>query len=272
MPFFMNVYNQEFRGNLVLSDRQYSMGFVIPANKNSNEFSIAGNPEPYDLTTYDTLLIFVSVNSCFFTLSAIITGGSADSAQTVADRLNAISAFSQYFTADVTGKIGSQHVRLHLKNPRTDTKFFVYFSGANYILNFTKYAGIAEIPTYFRKYLIDTSSSNQNQFLLELDGTDTAPDGARAIIRNFLGNQSWTNSDLKADWELFGGKSGLFKFQKTTVDGDGRPSVVIEYSAGAVAGDLAKRITYTYNGTTGAVLNYTEEPYTLTSGDLISPV
>lgn len=268
----MNVFNQEFRGNFVLSDRQYSMEFVIPANKNSNEFSVAGNSEPYNLTTYTTLLIYVVVNSCFKTLSLNLTGGSADSAQTVADRLNAISAFSQYFTADVTGKIGSQYVRLHLKNPRTDTKFFVYFTGANYILNFTRYAGIAEIPTYFRKFVIDYSSSNQNQFLIELDGTDTNVDGARAIIRNFLGNSSWTNSDLKADWKLFGGKSGLFKFRKTTVDGDGRPSVIIEYSAGSIAGDLAKRITYTYNGTSGAIVNYTEEPYVLTSGDLISPV
>jgi hypothetical protein len=70
---------------------------------------------------------------------------------------------------------------------------------------------------------------------------------------------------------MFKGRSGIFNFQKITIDGSNRITQIIEYPAGAVAGDFAKRTTYIYSGSNTNPSQITEEPYTLITSDLIIP-
>lgn len=77
---------------------------------------------------------------------------------------------------------------------------------------------------------------------------------------------------MKEDWELLRGRaSGLFKFKKQNVDTSSRVVECIEYGAGAVAGDFAKKTIYTYEGAETAPTTVAEIPYVLQSGDLITP-
>jgi hypothetical protein len=88
----------------------------------------------------------------------------------------------------------------------------------------------------------------------------------------------WTGStgnnylvDIKNDYQLLRGRSGLFNFQKITVDGSDRITIIIEYPAGALVGDLGRKIAYTYTGAKTHPDQITEIPYVLTSSDLIIP-
>lgn len=78
-------------------------------------------------------------------------------------------------------------------------------------------------------------------------------------------------ADVKTDWELFRGRSGIFNFKKQTVDGSNRITQIIEYPAGALAGDFAKITLYTYSGANTSPSTITEIPYTLLSGDIVTP-
>jgi len=82
---------------------------------------------------------------------------------------------------------------------------------------------------------------------------------------------NFTLAGVKKDYELLKGRSGLFVFKKITVDGDDRPTKIIEYHAGSVAGDFARLIKYTYTSTNKNPDTITEEPYILLSADLITP-
>lgn len=81
----------------------------------------------------------------------------------------------------------------------------------------------------------------------------------------------FTLAAAQKDYQLLKGRSGLFIFKKITVDGSDRPTQIIEYHAGSVAGDFARIIKYTYTSTNKNPDTITEEPYILLSGDLISP-
>ena len=72
------------------------------------------------------------------------------------------------------------------------------------------------------------------------------------------------------DWKLLRGKSGLFTFQKLFLDGSSNIVEIIEYPAGAQAGDLGRITRYYRNGATNPY-QITEEPYILQSGDLVQP-
>jgi hypothetical protein len=77
---------------------------------------------------------------------------------------------------------------------------------------------------------------------------------------------------MQYDWQLLKGRgSGLFMFQKMTVDASNRITQIIEYPAGAVPGDFAKKIQYTYSGTNTSPSQITEIPYVLQSVDLVTP-
>ncbi len=86
-----------------------------------------------------------------------------------------------------------------------------------------------------------------------------------------LAVQNFTLASAQADWELFAGKSQIFNFKNITVDGSDRITQIIEYPAGAVAGDLARKTLHTYTGSNINPDTSAEMPYTLLSSDLITP-
>ena len=79
------------------------------------------------------------------------------------------------------------------------------------------------------------------------------------------------------DWQLLRGKSGLFTFRKCQLDSNNNIVQMIEYPAGAKPGDLAKLTKYVRSGDTAAgnpnncFYQMTEEPYVLTTADLVQP-
>ena len=79
------------------------------------------------------------------------------------------------------------------------------------------------------------------------------------------------DSVAREDYELLSGRSGLFTFQKLTVDASDRITQIIEYSAGSAPGDFARKIQYQYAGAKTNPSQVTEVPHVLQEGDIISP-
>jgi len=130
--------------------------------------------------------------------------------------------------------------------------------------------------------IVNTGPFNVGDSIEVYNGTTSA---AKTISSITLGtsitlNSTWGGSTgaghvaiIHADYQLLRGRSGLFEFQKWSYDGNSppRPTTLIEYPAGALVGDLAKKVTYSYTSTNVLPDKVAEVPYTLTSGDLITP-
>ena len=104
---------------------------------------------------------------------------------------------------------------------------------------------------------------------------------ARLVDFNVIANATdkrgntlgYSLATTQRDYQLLAGRSGIFNFQKLTVDstGTGRITKIIEYPAGAVAGNMGRLIEYEYDGTKTNPKTITEEPYVLTTADLVTP-
>lgn len=274
MAFFQNVFDQEFQGYLVLGDRQASMTFKIPANKNASDRQIAWNPGPYDLSTYNVLTLNYSWDrdyKIWGSLDIDVSGSGGEgagstSAIEVANQLNSDSMFSEMLVASTLEFEGSTTV-LVSKNPnkKQDIKIFFSNSGAESKLRFNKKASVAEIPNYFERH---TFSNRYNY--PDSTGNLIKLDEENSIDQLIIEEAGFTLTPKK-DYELLKGRSGLFMFQKITVDSSDRITQIIEYPAGAVAGDFARKIKYTYSGSNSNPSQVTESPYVLQSGDLVTP-
>jgi len=91
-------------------------------------------------------------------------------------------------------------------------------------------------------------------------------------------NSNWTGATgtakivvIHADYQILRGRSGLFMFKKQTVDSSSRVTAIIEYPAGALVGDLAKKTTMSYTNSQTSPDKICEVPYTLTSNDFVTP-
>jgi hypothetical protein len=91
------------------------------------------------------------------------------------------------------------------------------------------------------------------------------------IEYNVVADYGLDYTTMKEDYEHLDGRVGLFSFQKITVDGTDRITQIIEYQAGAVVGDLGRKINYSYTSSNTKPDQITEIPYILASGDLITP-
>jgi hypothetical protein len=77
---------------------------------------------------------------------------------------------------------------------------------------------------------------------------------------------------LKEDWELLRGRaSGIYTFNKQTIDESGRVVEIIEYPAGALVGDLARKTIYTFTSENTQPDEIFQIPHVLIGDDLISP-
>lgn len=274
MSFFQNPFSSEFRGSLSFEGRQYSLTFSVPANMNKNLSTIAWNVGPYDLSTYTTLTFNIAFDSDLknFVPFAINVSGATPSVTTAAEvcvLLNANTNFSTWFVATVIeSSRGSQTYRILIKTNNPESmRFYISNTGAEKILRFNKYAGVAELPSYYTRHTIANrfNFTDSTAQLIELDETDATYDQPIITDAGFI------YGDMKEDWELLAGRVGLFTFKKQTVDGSNRVTEIIEYSAGAVVGDMAKKTKYTYTAANTSPTNITQIPWTLESADLITP-
>jgi hypothetical protein len=146
---------------------------------------------------------------------------------------------------------------------RENFKAYINNTSAETVLKFNRYAGVAELPDYFARHTIAN----------RLTYTDSL--GCLVQLSQPTDNTIITDAGLstspKADYELLHGRSGLFMFNKQTVDSSSRVTQKIEYPAGAVAGDMAKKTTYSYTGAKTEPDTIAEIPYVLQSSDLITP-
>ena len=78
-------------------------------------------------------------------------------------------------------------------------------------------------------------------------------------------------STMLSDYEHLQGRCDGFRFTQNTLDVSSRIVKQIIYSAGASAGMLGRKISYTYTGLNTTPDTITEIPYVLTSSDIISP-
>lgn len=273
MAFFQNVFDQEFQGYLLLADRKLSPTFKVGPNKNLQSKQVAWNAGPYDLSSGGALQFNFAWDLEFKNWASVeidVTG--ADAAATkpleVVAALNGDPTFSSLFVASVTNIPEGESVIISKNaSKKQNMKFYFGNSGAETALGFNKMAPVAELPEYFERHTIANVNNfeDSNGILIRLDESDPVD---QAIIEN----AGFDPAAMKADWQLLRGRaSGLFTFQKLTVDSSDRITQIIEYPAGAVAGDFARKINYTYTSTNTNPSSKTEIPYVLTDSDLLTP-
>jgi hypothetical protein len=285
MSFFQNVFAADFEGNWVLGDRHHSPKFVVRQNSGrGNEYVVVHNEGPYDLSgddadgtnSCDTLEIMYALREPknWAEISVDITAGAASSAAVtpgeIVAALNDDTLFAERFTASLSnfeGYANRTRVSIRQKKPITEMRFYIKNGRAEEKLRFNARAGVQELPVYFARHTMENRfayDDSQNQ-LIALDITSEvdlnvildAVD-AHGVAMEF----GWDGTTEQADWQLLRGRSGLFDF--TNDDGSTDPNTKIIYPAGALAGDLAKKIIV--SGADTFVL-----PHTLVDADLITP-
>jgi len=299
MPFYQNPFSRDFRGNWVLADRKQVITF--PGDRNTfrnrgrgDEIVIAWNEGPYDLSGNDVdgnprqdLYINFALDVNDFRNWASISvdiSGAAPATTTPAEivaALNADTVFASYFTAEL-GEFasGAPRVSIRQKLPTTRLWFYMPNGNAEEALRFNARADVAEMPDYFDRHKISEVNNFPDclNMLIELDVSGWATEGDSVdgdVVYHALDEKGrpagLDPTDPTEDWEHLEGRSGLFAFHKNTVDGSNRITESIQYHAGAKEGDMAKKIKYSYTGANTEPDQMTEEPYVLTTGDLVTP-
>lgn len=308
MSFYQNVFNADFRGNWVLADRQQALTFICPQNAGrGDQVVVVWEDGPYDLSGVDgdgnatsDLILGYSIGPTPFThwtaltidITATAVSTSAVTPVEIAIDLNANSTFSTYFTAKLE-KFGDvqvpNRVTITSKLDSNRLEFFVFNGRAESVLRFNARAGVSELPSYFDRHtisdapgtfssnILDFGDSNYLLILLDPDAAGGASVVDTAIIDAAVNPKGISldldSSTVQEDWRLLRGRSGLFTFQNICLDGDGNIAQIIEFHAGAVAGDMARKICY-FRDAAGAGSNpiqITEEPHVLIDADLIEP-
>lgn len=273
MAFFQNLFDQEFQGSLILADRKLAPTFKVGPNRNLQSRQVAWNAGPYDLSADGSLEFNFAWDIGFKSWSSvsISVAGATPAATTVWEvvaALNADPTFSSVFRADVTQIPEGDSVMVSkVASKKQNVRFYFGNSGAEQVLGFNKMAPVAELPEYFERHTMENVNSFEDSvgLLMRLDESDPID---RAVIEG----AGLDPDAMKADWQLIKGRSsGLFTFQKLTVDGSDRITQIIEYPAGAVAGDFARKIKYVYSGSNTNPSQVTEVPHVLQDGDLVTP-
>ena len=267
MPYYQNVFESDFIGALLLSDRQFNMSFKVRANRNTSTLMRAFGTAPYNTVGNTSLTFNYSINSgaIWGAFAVTLTSGAAVSASTIVDDLNADTTFASWFTASLDAFALDQKGLITIRSiPRRENfKAYISNSSAETILKFNRYAGIAQLPSYFDRHLISNGTTYADSVGMLVKLVQPTHDT--------LITEAGLSTTAKADYELLAGRSGMFTFYKQTVDASSRITTKIEYPAGAVAGDLAKKTTYSYTGAQTAADVICEVIYTLTGSDLVTP-
>jgi hypothetical protein len=297
MSFFQNPFSIDFFGNWILADRKQALRF--PEGKISfrnhgraDDMVVSWHEGPYNLSINDAdgnsrqnLELNFAVDADGFKNWATIridVSGAVPAATTPSEivvKLNSDATFSSYFVAE-SGKFPDGSVRVHIRQkfPVTRMRFYVSNGMAEEELRFNARADVAELPSYFSRHSIASRNDfdDAQNMLVELDVTGWAIEGD-TVAGDVVFHAADEHGKIlgldptapKLDWEMLRGRSGLFMFRKNCINDD-KIVQTIEYQAGAVVGDLARKICYYYNGASQPE-QVTEEPYTLTADDLIIP-
>lgn len=290
MPFFQNPFFADFEGNLLLSDRQYVPSFEIAGNAGRGEEMVyAWKKGPYNLSGTDAdgnssanLLISFKLYDTknWATISvSCVTGAASTSAVTqaeVATSLNANATFAERFVASVESYNPSlQTLRITQKKPITDLQFYIVNGRAEEALGFNARAGVSELPNYFTRHTLGNRfayiDSQGCLIPLNPDASDVDANIIDFAVDNKGVSLGYDSSVVQEDWQLLKGKSGLFTFKKYTLDESERVLEIIEYPAGASAGDFAKKTVYSYTDSNTTPDQIAEIPYVLAEDDLIEP-
>jgi len=283
MSFFQNPFTQDFIAPWLLSDRQYNPDFKCPRNAGRGDemvasfgvapFNLSGNDSDGNSKAVLTISFALNDTKNWADLAVTITGSSlsAITLNEVVTSLQANAVFGDFFTARVRT---DNKVEIKQIKPITSMKFFIKNGRAESVLLFNKLAGVAEMPSFFERHSIAnrfTYTDSQNALIVLNTGLNVDS----SVIDNAVDHKGislgFDHTSVKADWQLIKGKSGIFNFQKITVDGSDRITQIIEYSAGSVAGDLARKIAHAYTGANKNPNQITEIPYTLQIVDMINP-
>lgn len=290
MPFYMNPFSSDFMGVWVLSDRKYSLDFKAPRNAGRGDEYVVhyGGNGPFDLTGNDSdgnakanlTIVFALNDPKNWTVLTVNVDGTTPAATKtieIVTALNSNALFADFFTAGLYDEQGNGQFRITIrqKKPISQFRFYIRPGEAESVLNFNKFVGVGELPSYFARHTIASRfdfADGQNH-LVELDPGSNNVDAEviDAAVDAKGVSRGYASGTVLADWQLLKGRAGLFTFQKLTVDGSDRITEIIEYQAGAIVGDMARKIAYTYTGANLKPSEITEIPYTLQSGDLVTP-
>jgi len=274
MAFFQNPFEFTFNGSLFGLGPQYTISYGIGANRNKSNYITAYNLEPYDLSVENSLVFNIAIDPDvlhFGSFTVNITGSntSAITAAEVVASLNSNTNFSQYFTAR-TIKFAASDTKSTVSIIAKDRMFFrCYISNTSacFPLAINKHAPVKELPDLFQQYAVKNIFNYLDygsQRIIYLDPSD--PDDALVIT-----NAGFDPNNPTPDWKLLAGVSHVFTFTKTVyISASSDIYYQLVYHAGAVAGQMCKKIIYEYDGL-GNVVGVCEIPYILTSGDLIYP-
>jgi len=275
MSFFQNVFNQEYQGYLQTgNDRQYSLTFKVKANQNNQDYQFAYNNEPYNLSSNNTLTINYAWDEEYRNWSSLsVNIAGADPANTksyeIAEILNTNEIFSGMYVASVATNSTKNHLIIKSKSQRAKQiiKMYISNSSAEIELKFNKKAGVAELPTFFTRDTISNRFTFQNNLnhLILLDVSNP-------IDQAIITEAGFDYNSTQEDWELLRGRGvGIYTFKKQTIDANSRITQIIEYGAGAIEGDLARKTIMSYSGAKTQPDKICEIPHVITSGDLLIP-
>jgi hypothetical protein len=275
MSFFQNPIGEEFRGSWPI-DQQAN--FFIGANTNNIAEMVSGNAEPYDFSVVTNFIINIAYDPLrvgYTPISVNVVGATpaATTASEVVALLNANALFADNFTAYLInatkGPItygGPFKVGIRCTKARQAARMYVTNAGAEQKLRFNYRALVKEMPTYFERFTIAERFNYPigPNLLVQLDPLNPV-DAAVILAAGF------TSLVPLLDWQLLADRSNTHTFAKITQDGSGRITQIIEYFCGAKAGDMARKINYTYTGANTIPNQITTIPYTLTGADLVTP-
>ncbi len=290
MPFFQNPFTEDFEGNWLLADRQHIPKFVVKGNSGRGRETVTSWVDgPYNLSGNDTegdarnilkICFCLNNNKNWATFSINVTTAAVSSSAVtgleIVNSLNANTLFAERFVAEIGSynKSTKPKVMIRQRKPATEFKFYIINGQAEEALKFNSLAGVAELPTYFSRHTLANRFSFEDSvgMLIELDTSNSVD---AAVINNAvdINNVSlgFSSSTVSEDWELLQGRSGLFQFTKgPSGNSVSATTTTITYHAGAKVGDLAKKLI-TEKDAGGLIVSQYEIPYTLESGDLITP-
>lgn len=265
MSFFQNVFDFEFRGMLYSADRQYQSTYKVPPNTNRSDYMASGNDGPYDLTANTNLLINYAFDPelrNYATLSINVSGANiaATTVFEIMEALNSNSGFSTHFIASKK----ENGLLITTKRQKNNFRAYISNSGAEKIIKFNKNAPIYELPSYFERYSVENrfkySELGSNRLIL-LNPADP-------VDSNIISEAGYDPLNPTPDWKLLKGTNDAFWFYKRTYT-TGQLTSEIKYPAGSVAGALAKKTYYVYDGSD--LVEVMETPYILKESDLLVP-